>query len=54
MTGLAYMASMGWGMDKDYGVSADWCYKALDAAGPGEQQAVDFAHQHLDWLANYL
>lgn len=52
MGGLAYMATMGYGTEQDYTVAADWCHKALDAAGPGDDEAVDYANELLDWLAN--
>ena len=53
MGGMSYMATKGWGMDQDYAVAADWAQRAIDAAGPGDKQAVDYANSQLEWFANH-
>lgn len=52
MGGMAYMAATGSGMDKDFGVAADWCNKALAAAGPDNEDAVNYANSLLEQVAN--
>ena len=52
MKAMAVLAYNGWGMDKDYEVAADWCHKAIDAAGPGQDSAVAKANELLDKIAN--
>ena len=52
MGGLAYMATQGWGMDQDYAVAAEWIRKSLDAAGPKDSGAVNYANEWLDDIAN--
>lgn len=52
MKALGLLAYNGWGMEKNYDVAADWCHKAIDAAGPGEDYAVTKANEILDDIAN--
>ena len=52
MGGMAYMAATGSGMDKDFGVAADWCNKALAAAGPDNEDAVKYANRLLEQITN--
>ena len=51
MCALGACALNGTGMEKDNDVAADWFRKALDAAGPADSYAVEFATKGLEYVA---
>lgn len=53
MVCLATMYVNGWGVEQDYAVATDWCNKALAAAAPDDDYAIDHANNHLEWIANH-
>jgi len=53
MVCLATMYMSGRGVEKDLDVATDWCNKALEAAAPDDDYAIDRANEHLEWIANH-
>lgn len=52
MCALANMFIKGIGVDVNYDTAADWCNRALAAAGPGNEWAVRHANSLLEQIAN--
>ena len=52
MYAMSTMAVNGWGMERDLAVAADWCHKALDAAGPDDSYVIEKATERLEQIEN--